>query len=192
MRRPIAVIIDGPTQVGRSTTIAALQQRWASLYATPLLTVGLDTAVSAFGPEADRWRELVLPRQSPLAAVGAHYGPLGRELTAGMHRAAKAWLDAGFDVVIEHTFLDRQCPEDLADVLSHDVAVFIGLTCDDDILAARERVAGVAEGRAKAEQDAARNVIQRHLLLDTSEATTQELLDAIMHTVEDVRRNAAV
>jgi chloramphenicol 3-O-phosphotransferase len=181
--RPCALILDGPTQVGRSTTIDALQTRWAGIYAAPLLRVGFDTIEAAFGPDHQRWRELVLPRTSPVAGVGAHYGPLGRELTAGMHRAAKAWLDAGFDVVLEHTFLDRQCPDDLADVLRHDVTIMIGLTCDDDILAARERAADRNVGRARAEQAAGRDVTTRDLVLDTSEATTDELVDDIMALV---------
>jgi len=188
MNRPCAVIIDGPTQVGRSTTIAALQRQWAALYAAPLLAVGLDTAFSLFGPEVARWRELLLPRRSPIETVGAHYGPLGRELTAAMHRSAHAWLTAGFDVVIEHTFLDRQCPDDLAAVFADDVTIWIGLTCDTEILAAREREAGREQGRGAAEQAAGLNVATRDVLLDTSEATTDELVTTIMATVADIRR----
>lgn len=187
MNRPCALIIDGPTQVGRSTTIAQLQRHWAHTYATPLLAVGLGTAFGLFGPEVDRWRELLLPRQSPIATVGAHYGPLGRELTAAMHRAAHAWLHAGFDVVIEHTFLDRQCPEDLAAVFANDLTIWVGLTCDEEILAAREREAGREEGRGAAEQRAGEQVAARDLLLDTSQATTEELVSDIMTVVEQRR-----
>lgn len=187
MNRPCALIIDGPAKVGRSTTITALQRQWAQTYAAPLLTVGLDTAFTLFGPEVDQWRELLLPRTSPIDTVGARYGPLGRELTAGMHRAAKAWLDAGFDVVIEHTLLDRQCPEDLAAVLDDHPALWVGLQCDEAILAAREREAGVTEGRGAAEQHAGLHVADRDVLLDTSEATTEELVDAIMQAVATLR-----
>lgn len=188
MTRPVAVIIEGPAQVGRSTTIAALQRRWASVYAAPLLTVGLDAAIAAFGPESERWRELLLPRHSPVGGVGAHYGPLGRELTAGMHRAAKAWFDGGFDVVLEHTFLDRQCRDDLAAVFAKQRIIYVGLQCDEEILAAREREAGRDVGRAVAELRAQHDVASRDLLLDTSEATTAELVDAIMEHVAHIRR----
>lgn len=187
MNTPVAIVLDGPAQVGRSTTIAELQKRWASVHARPLLSVGIDLATRAFGPDVDRWRELVLPRRNQHAATQAQYGPLGRELTAGMHRAAKAWLDAGFDVVIEHTFLDRQAPDDLRDVLDGHLAVWIGLVCDDDILAGRERDANREEGRAAREQAAGRDITTRHATLDTSEATTDELVDTIMQVVSDVR-----
>lgn len=181
--RPIIVVIDGPTVVGRTTTIAHLQNVWSHRYAAPLLRVGLDTLDTLFGAQQERWRELVLPRSSPVAGVGAHYGPLGRELTAGMHRAAKAWIDSGFDVVMEHTFLDRHVVDDLLAVFANDPIVTIALTCDDDVLDARERGLARPVGRARAEQEAGRTITPRDLTLDTSEATTEELVHDIMDVV---------
>lgn len=181
--RACVVVIDGPSKVGRSTTITALQHAWSTLYAAPLLAVGLDSIDVAFGEDRARWRDLVLPRHSPVPGVGAHYGPLGRELIAGMHRAAKAWVDAGFDVVMEHTFLDRHVVDDLTAVFANDMLITVGLTCDEDVLAARERAADHPTGRSAAEQQAGADITERDVTLDTSESTTGELVDAIMQHV---------
>lgn len=178
----LAIVIDGPALVGRSTTIAGLQRRWPEVRSGPLLAVGLDSALAGFGPAARRWRELVLPHRSPAANGGTGsvvWGPLGRELLDGMHRSAAAWTAAGFDIAVDHTFLDRGTVADLH-LAFHEAPLFhVGLVCHPDILEERERTAGRTLGQAAAELAMGRDAVRRHLVLDTSESTTDELVDEV-------------
>jgi len=108
------------------------------------------------------------------------WGPMGRELVAGMHRAAAAWAAAGFDVAVEHTLLDRGSLVDL-EAATRGLRVFhVGMVCHPDVLEDRERVAGRPLGQAAAEQAAGAGILEPDLGVDTSETTTDELVDAIL------------
>lgn len=179
----LVLVVDGPGLVGRSTTIAALQRRWTELRDGPLLEVGIDAALAALGPALGRWYELVMPhgRTGPEGRVGVPaWGPMGRELVAGMHRAAAAWARAGFDVAVEHTLLDRGSLVDL-EAAACELRVFhVAMVCHPDVLEDRERVAGRPLGQAVAEQAAGAGILQPDLRVDTSETTTDELVDTIL------------
>lgn len=196
MRSGLVVVLDGPVHVGRSTTAAALQQRWPEVRPGPLLSVGLDAALRAFGPSERRWRELVGPSEPDVRASRgddtAHlaYGPLGRELVTGMHRAAAAWARSGIDVVMDHLVPDRATAADLAAALDGLEVLSVGLLCDLVVLEEREREAGRHEpGTAAAQARATRDVHVRDLVLDTTEASTDELVDAILAEVRRVLRS---
>jgi chloramphenicol 3-O-phosphotransferase len=182
----MVVVLDGPTMVGRTTTLHGLQRAWPEVRSGPLLEVGLDAALRAFGPGAGRWAELVLPRVP--APGGGHrhvsWGPLGRELVAGMHRAAATWARAGMDVAVDHTLFDHATVADLHSVLEGLETVHVGLVCDPDVLESRELEAGIAEpGLAAAQLDANRAAVRPDLVLDTTGATTEELVEAILTEV---------
>ncbi len=180
----VVIVLDGPTLVGRSTTAAGLQQRWPEVRDGPLLGVGLDAALDALGAGSRRWRPLVLPHRAASSVSGTPvWGPLGREVITGMHRAAAAWATAGFDVVVDHTFLDRASATDLTATLRGVPTLFVGLVCHPDVLEERERVAGAPMGLATAELAAGRDAVTRDLILDTSESTTDELVDALLAAV---------
>ncbi len=187
---PLVVVLDGPRCVGRTTTLVALQQAWPQVRSGPLLGSGLGAAQAAFGPGARRWRELVLPT----ASVGDHgphvgWGPLGRELVVGMHRSAAAWAHAGMDVAIDHVLLDHLTADDLRAALVGLEVLHIGMICDPDVLEDREREVhgpgpGAGLGTAVAQLEITRDVAARDLVLDTTEATTGELVDRILLAVE--------
>jgi chloramphenicol 3-O-phosphotransferase len=182
----IVVVLDGPRCVGRTTTLAALQQAWPAVRSGPLLESGLGAALAAFGPGARRWRELVMPT-APAVSPGAYvgWGPLGRELVVGMHRSAAAWAHAGIDVVIDHVLLDHLTARDLQAALIGLTVLHVGLTCHPDVLEDRERaVHGSGIGTAAAQSAATRDVAVRDLVLDTTEATTEELVETILAAVE--------
>jgi len=186
----LVVVLDGPRCVGRTTTLVALQQAWPQVRSGPLLAAGLGAALTAFGPGARRWRELVLPSVSP-GARGPHvgWGPLGRELMVGMHRAAAAWAHAGMDVAIDHVLLDQLTVRDLQSALIGLDVLHIGLVCDPDVLEDREgeihgRGPGSGLGSATAQLEVTRDVAARDLVLDTTEATTAELVELILLAVE--------
>lgn len=187
------VVIDGPSSVGKSTTVAALQEDWPRVGTGPLLDVGLDQTLGSLGSATlPRWWDLIHSydpsHDEPFERVT--WGPLGRELIGVMHRAAALWARAGFDVVVEHVLLDRITATDLAASLDGLPVLHVGLTCDPDVLEDRERdhlgLAGIAPGGALAELAATQDVAVRDLLLDTTEMATEEIVDAILE--ELVRR----
>lgn len=187
----LVVVLDGPSYVGKTTTLAALQRAWPRVRAGPLLDVGLETCLRSFGPAAARWRELIIRERTraPGDASPPHWGPLGRELVAAMHRAAAVWAHAGFDVAVEHVLLDRATAEDLAASLEAVPVIHIGLTCDPDVLEDREAEAeGGASDRAVAELEATAAAAVRDRVFDTTEMTTDELVEAIVEVVEAHQR----
>lgn len=247
----LVVVLDGPTLVGRSTTLAGLQAAWPQVRSGPLLEVGLDLMLRSFGPGARRWQRLVLPTAArgqgdqhavphdPVAnpdgrspheaddqvgrtlaadvvdidlgpdpdeddmswmarsghgsmtglAPGVWWGPLGREVVRGMHRAVAAWAHAGIDVAVDHLLVDRATAQDLNRAMDGLRMVHVGLVCDPDVLEARESEARLPVGTAAAQQHAAGQITDRDLILDTSQSSTGELVEAIL---VEVRRTLRV
>lgn len=139
----VVVVVDGPSCVGRSTTLAGLQAAWPEVRPGPLLASGLDAMLSSFGPGEPRWHRLLLPDvvtdPDRVAEPYVHWGPLGREMVVAMHRSAAAWAHAGVDVAMDHLLLDHATATDLTEVLEGLRVVHVGLTCDPDVLDERER-----------------------------------------------------
>lgn len=184
------VVIDGPSSVGKSTTVAALQEAWSTVRTGPLLDVGLDQTLASLGSATlHRWWDLIQsydpPREQPPERVV--WGPLGRELIGVMHRVAATWARSGFDVAVEHVLLDRITATDLAASIDGLSVLHVGLTCDPDVLEDRERdhigATGVGSGEAVVELEATQDVAVRDLVLDTTEMATEEIVDAIIDAV---------
>lgn len=190
----IVVVVDGPSSVGKSTTVAALQAAWPRVRTGPLLDLGLDQTLASFGPTMLRWWDLVQrvgagPHGGPDRVV---WGPLGRELVAGMHRAAAEWARAGFDVALEHVLLDRVTASDLVTSLAGLPVLHVGLTCDPDVLEDRAADSHTPTGwgavEALAELAAMDGVAERDLVLDTTEMATEEIVDAVLEAVTRLDR----
>lgn len=182
----LVLVLDGPTMVGRTTTLHALQRAWPQVRSGPLLEAGLDAAVHSFGPTAARWAELVLPSVPPSDAEQPRvtWGPLGRELVAGMHRVAAAWARSGMDVAMDHSLFNHATVVDLHAALEGLEVVHVGLVCDPDVLDDREREVGSpTRGLAVAQLRAHRAEVRPDLVLDTTEATTEELVEVILDVV---------
>ena len=67
----LVLVLDGPSSVGKSTTLAALQRRWPVEQSGPLIGVGLDATRAALGAGGSgRWADL-LDRVEPSIAVSS-------------------------------------------------------------------------------------------------------------------------
>lgn len=177
----LVVVLDGPSCVGRATTAAALQDAWPQVRTGPLLTAGITAMLAGFGPARRRWSELVLPDVATgPGELAASWGPLGRELIVGMHRAAAAWARAGTDVVLTHVLLDRAIAADLAEACAGLGVLTVGLTCDDDVLEDRAAELGRSPAAAIAQARTARGIVAHDLVLDTTQTSTDELVDALL------------
>jgi chloramphenicol 3-O-phosphotransferase len=184
----LVLVLDGPSRIGKTTTIAALQDRWPQVRPGPLLDVGLHRALASFGAAGlPRWWELIRHRDAPGSEPSERvaWGPLGRELVSALHRGAATWARAGFDVVVDHVLLDRITVADLRHSLEGLPVLHVGLTCDPVVLEDRARGAGPPTlGDPLAQLTATAGVAERDLVLDTTESTTAELVEAILAVVE--------
>ncbi|MEX0592046.1 MAG: hypothetical protein WD358_02720 [Nitriliruptoraceae bacterium] len=180
----LIVILDGPSGVGTSTTLEALQEAWSRVRTEPLLDVGLDRTLTAFGPELDRWWDLLTPVVTSSARGAVHWGPLGRELIGGMHRVAAAWAAAGWDVALDHLLLDRTTVSDLRSAVAGLPVLHVGLTCHPEVLVERGADAyGDARPGVLWQLDAFASVTGRDLVLDTTDMSVAEVVEVILVAV---------
>lgn len=183
------LVIDGPSGVGVSTTLSGLQEAWPQVRPGPLLDVGIDQTFAGFGPELTRWWDLIEAPEST-GDVGAHWGPLGRELVRTMPRVAAMWADAGWDVGIDHVLRDRATATELREAIAPLPHLHVGLTCHPDVLEDRVRGTGPVQAvdlrasKSLAELAVFGAVAQRDLVLDTTEMATEELVAEILVEVE--------
>ncbi len=184
------LVLDGPSSVGKSTTIAALQQRWPVERSAPLVAAGLDATRALLGDDgAGRWADL-LDRVEPSIAGRPpvfRYGPLGRELVAAMHRVAATWARSGFDVVLDHCLVDTATLADLRRACEGSPLLVVGMTCDPVVLDDREADRDDVRAGRSAAQRAARLGVEHADVVDTTAATTAEVVAAVMAIVRRTR-----
>ena len=187
----LVLVLDGPSSVGKSTTLEALQRRWPVEQSGPLVAAGLDATRALLGPGGrGRWAELVDRVEPSVAGRPPHfrYGPLGRELVSGMHRVAATWARSGFDVGLDHCIVDTAMLADLRRACDGVPLLVIGMTCDPVVLDDRELDRrDVVEGRS-ASQRAAVLEVKHEAVIDTTEATTDEVVAEVMAIVHRFRR----
>lgn len=186
MSAGLVLVLDGPSSVGKSTTLAALQRRWPTERSGPLVAAGLDATRALLGPGGrGRWADLVDRVEPSIAGLPPRfrYGPLGREMVAGMHRAAATWARAGFDVGLDHCIVDTAMLADLRRACDGVPLVVIGMTCDPVVLDDREVDRDdVVAGRSAAQRAAVLDVAHE-ATLDTTAATTDELVEDVLAIV---------
>lgn len=197
----LVLVLDGPSSVGKSTTLAALQRRWPLEQSGPLIDAGLDAARASLGPASSGqaslgraggggWADL-LERVEPSVAGRPprfRYGPLGRELVSGMHRSAAAWARSGLDVGMDHCIVDTAMLADLRRGCDGVPLLVIGMTCDPVVLEDREADRNdVVPGRSAAQRAAVLEV-HHEAVIDTTEATTDEVVADVLAHVTRFRR----
>ena len=186
MSAGLVLVLDGPSSVGKSTTLAALQRRWPTERSGPLVAAGLDATRALLGSGGrGRWADLVDRVEPSVAGLPPRfrYGPLGREMVAGMHRSAATWARAGFDVGLDHCIVDTAMLADLRRACDGVPLVLIGMTCDPVVLDDREADRDdVAAGRSAAQRAAALDVVHESTI-DTTAATTDELVEEVLGIV---------
>ena len=182
----LVLVLDGPSSVGKSTTLTALQRRWPTERSGPLVAAGLDATRALLGPGGrGRWADLVDRVEPSVAGLPPRfrYGPLGRQMIAGMHRSAATWARAGFDVGLDHCIVDTAMLADLRRACEGVPLVIVGMTCDPVVLDDRESTRDdVVEGRSAAQRAAVLEVVHE-ATIDTTAATTEELVEEVLALV---------
>jgi chloramphenicol 3-O-phosphotransferase len=187
----LVLVLDGPSSVGKSTTLAMLQRRWPIEQSGPLIGVGSDATRAALGGGGSgRWADLLDRVESGVAGRPPRfrYGPLGRELVTGMHRAAAAWARTGLDVGLDHCILDTAMLADLRRACDGVPLLVVGMTGDPVVLDDREADRRDVQPGRSAAQRAAVLEVEHEIVVDTTESTTEEVVDEILGHVERFRR----
>ena len=183
----LVLVLDGPSSVGKSATLAVLQQRWPEVRPGPLVEVGIGHTLDALGPSFGRWRTLIehVEHHGDDPPERVTWGALGRELVAGMHRAAAAWSRAGFDVAVDHVLLDRSTASDLAEALDGLPVLHVGLTCDEEELARREADRDDPTlAHAVAQLAASRDAAVRDVVIDTTDRAVTDVAELVLRHVQ--------
>jgi chloramphenicol 3-O phosphotransferase len=171
---PPVVLLNGASCAGKTTLGRALQD----LTAEPYLLLGLDTLFStvpdrwAGGPQGElRHRGFAydrLPDDDGRPMLRITYGDDGLRMMHGFHRAVAALLAAGNPVVVDEMLLGADVRDDWLAVLRPWRPLLVGVYCDDDELARRERARGNRPGLARWSARHAHHGMTYDLTVDTT------------------------
>jgi chloramphenicol 3-O phosphotransferase len=184
------ILIVGSSCSGKTTLAKALQAEAAEHF----LHLSLD---AVFAMVSERWGGSgpfchdgfsYQPKETD-ETIG--YGPLGRIVLAGMHRAAKSFADAGVNVVIDDMLLDENVLHDWTEALQGLEVMLVRTTAPSSMLSSREalrkRSRGLALGSVEANSGFAVDIE-----IDTSRVSPQQgaqrILAALANPSAEYRR----
>ncbi|GGK38826.1 putative O-phosphotransferase [Deinococcus malanensis] len=184
------VILNGTTSAGKSSTQRALM----NLADEPWLAAGVDHfwpfifgKYNGLTPPADQGFHWIGRSDGATLHVDElRTGPVGYQFFTGIHRAIRAFLDTGFNVVADHCLWDQRLVDECAAVFSGVDAWMVGLHPPLAVSEEweRQRTDKQVLGMSRAVQrliDGTR--VEYDLTFDTStltpEACAQEILTAV-------------
>jgi chloramphenicol 3-O phosphotransferase len=184
------IVLNGPSVAGKSSIQKALQ----AALAEPYLAMGIDSILVGMMPpryftEGAPDRDQVIYAEASTDAGGAplftlHFGPKGRRIVRGMHRAIAAFARQGNGVIVDHILYERAWLADLAKSLRPVTAYFIGIRTPLEVLEERERARGTSPpGHARSHYLTVHAGAIYDLELDTSRASPEACAAAILEHV---------
>jgi chloramphenicol 3-O phosphotransferase len=181
------IVLNGPSVAGKSSIQRALQAQ----HAEPYLALGLDSLVCAplpqryFAAPPPTDREQVMFGDATTDANGAplfplHFGPFGRRVVAGMHRAVAAYALAGNRVIVDYIAYEPDFLVELAHFLAPVTAYLVGVHAPLEVLEARERARGTSPpGHARSHYHTVHAHGVYDFEVDTAQATAEACAAAI-------------
>jgi GrpB-like predicted nucleotidyltransferase (UPF0157 family)/chloramphenicol 3-O-phosphotransferase len=165
-----AIVLNGGSSAGKSSLARCLQDALGPTW----LTLGIDDLIRAL-PGHDHPSGV-----PPALAIGAN-GAV--ELSDDFRRAEVGWYDglaaiarSGIGLVIDEVFLaGRDSQERLARALAGLTVLWVGVRCDPEVAAARER--GRSDrvvGMARLQAETVHEEVVYDLVVDTTDATAEE------------------
>ncbi len=104
-------------------------------------------------------------------------GDVGRELFSVYRRAVTTWARGGFNVMVDEVAYDREAVMDWPVALGDLRTTWVGIRCDPDVAAERERLRGDRQiGLARGMSAMVHEHATYDFELDTSEATPEQLV----------------
>jgi chloramphenicol 3-O phosphotransferase len=192
------IVLNGPSAAGKTSIQKLLQERMTE----PYMAMGIDSILVGMLPsryflgQAED-RHQVLYAESSTSADGhplftLHFGPKGRRVMSGMHRAIAAFASAGNNIVVDYILYERAWLADLAAALAGVTAYFVGVRIPLASLEERERTRATSPvGHARSHYDEVHAHERYDLEVDTSRATPEACAGEIIEHIRTTPRPAA-
>ena len=173
------IILNGPSSVGKSSIIKAFQ----SQQKTPWLATGIDHLYVGVipphwlddKPEHHEIMTIKTTEDQEGKTVHAVFGPEGRKVIKGMHRAIAAYAQAGNNVIVDYIKYEPEWLEDLQKALKGIKTIWVKVTAPLDIIIKREKERGTSpEGHARSHYHTVHENMPYDLTVNTNELTPEE------------------
>ncbi|ATB34350.1 chloramphenicol phosphotransferase CPT family protein [Melittangium boletus] len=175
------IVLNGPSVAGKTS----IQKKLQEAFEEPYMAMGIDSILVAMLPTryfmgTPPDREQLLHAESSVDESGAplftlRFGPKGRRVVAGMHRAIAAFAEQGNNVIVDYILYERDWLPDLANALRSVNAYFVGVRIPLEILEERERQRATSpRGHARSHYTTVHAHGVYDLEVDTSRASPEE------------------
>lgn len=105
---------------------------------------------------------------------GIGYGPVGRQMLIGMHRAFHAFAMAGNNQIIDGLFWDKAILADFVRLFVDLEVLVVGVCCDDDVLERREAERGGPYGLALGQESRVHDEYHYDVTVDSTHRMPEE------------------
>ena len=176
------VILNGGSSAGKSSLI----ERFITIRAASgdcWVAVGVDDFIAKLP-----WQWMDLPSMNgPCGRDGLRFdphpegivptvGPVGRRMMSVYRRSVATWAESGFNVLADEVAFDDEAANGWKEALGPLAATWVGVHCDPDVAAARERARGDRIiGLARGSAATVHRGVTYDFELDTTRAAPDEL-----------------
>ena len=179
-------MLNGPPAAGKTSLAKAIQE----VMGEPYFRWGVDTFYAtvpsrwAGGPRGELCHQGIFYEGdsgdgTSRRVTGIGYGPVGRQMLFGMHRAFHAFAAAGNNQIIDGLFWDVSMLRDFVDVFLGRDAIMIGVYCSEPVLEQREMERGGPFGLALGQAQKVHDGYSYDLTVDTSNCPSAECAQAV-------------
>jgi chloramphenicol 3-O phosphotransferase len=186
------IILNGPSSVGKSSIVKAFQLQQK----TPWLATGIDHLYVGVipphwlddKPEHHAIMTIKTTEDQDGKIVTAVFGPEGKKVIKGMHRAIAAYAHAGNNVIVDYIKYEPAWLEDLQNALSGIKTLWVKVTAPLDVIIKREKERGTSpEGHARSHYHTIHENVPYDVMVNTHELTPEESAKKISDALEICR-----
>jgi chloramphenicol 3-O phosphotransferase len=183
------IILNGPSSVGKSSIVKAFQLQQK----TPWLATGIDHLYVGVipphwlddKPEHHAIMTIKTTEDQDGKIVTAVFGPEGKKVIKGMHRAIAAYAHAGNNVIVDYIKYEPAWLEDLQNALSGIKTLWVKVTAPLDVIIKREKERGTSpEGHARSHYHTIHENVPYDVMVNTHELTPKESAKKISDALE--------
>ena len=189
------IILNGPSAVGKSSIIRALQAQRKE----PWLSVGIDNLFVGVLPpkfylEDKTEHHTIMRGEATKDAQGKlftlYFGDEGRKVIKGMHGAIAAYARAGNNVIVDYIMYEPEWLDDLKKSLQGLRVISVGVTAPLEVIAQREILRKTSpEGHARSLYESVHQGWTYDLKIDTGSITPEQAADKIVDHLEGRNMN---
>ena len=179
------IILNGPSSVGKSSIVKAFQAKQT----TPWLETGIDHLYVGVippmwlddKPEHHTIMTIETSEDKDGKMVTAVFGPEGRKVIKGMHRAIAAYAHVGNNLLVDYIKYEPEWLLDLQEALKGLNVIWVGVTAPLEVITEREKKRGTSPaGHARSHYQSVHQNMPYDLMIDTSLLTPEQAADKIM------------